>query len=241
MDTSTTLPPLDDTLLATSRYLAALTLLDDASLRGPSVLPGWSRAHVVAHVSRNADAFTRVLEQASAGLPAAMYPSAAARDADIEETVRMLDPGALVEDARRSSARFEEAARACTAGPDACFARVDGAPETTPLTDLVFRRRAEVEIHHSDLDVGYAPAGWPTDFSVTLVGQRQDEMARLPDGCPSLVLSSVDVPGLWKLGVGQGPEVSGAVGDLAWWLVGRGGGRGLTCSAGALPTLERWR
>ena len=30
------------------------------------------------------------------------------------------------------------------------------------------------------------------------------------------------------------------VGDLAWWLVGRGGSR-LTCSSGRLPTLGRWR
>jgi hypothetical protein len=56
-----------------------------------------------------------------------------------------------------------------------------------------------------------------------------------------MVLSSTDVDGLWKFGDGQGPEIEGSVGDLAWWLVGRGGGRGLTCSAGELPVLGRWR
>ena len=63
MSTSTALPEIDETLLATTRYLQALTVLDDESVRRPSLLPGWSRAHVVAHLSRNADAFTRVLGQ----------------------------------------------------------------------------------------------------------------------------------------------------------------------------------
>ncbi len=66
-------------------------------------------------------------------------------------------------------------------------------------------------------------------------------MAGRPEGCPSMVLSATDVEALWKFGVGQGPEIHGTVGDLAYWLVGRGGGRGLTCSAGALPTIGRWR
>ena len=56
-----------------------------------------------------------------------------------------------------------------------------------------------------------------------------------------MALSATDVEGLWKFGVGQGPQIHGAVGDLAWWLVGRGGGRGLTSSSGELPDLGRWR
>ena len=70
------------------------------------------------------------------------------------------------------------------------------------------------------------PDDWPADFSLAVVKQRQQELAALPQGCPSMVLSSTDVAGLWKFGEGQGPEIHGTVGDLAWWLVGRGGGGG---------------
>ena len=241
MDTSTALPELDETLLATTRYLEALTVLDDESARGPSVLPGWSRAHVVAHLSRNADAFERVLLQASGGEPASMYDAQEARDVDIEDTVRRYDLAHLVDDARRSARRLEQAWRRCDADPQTPYSRLPDAEETFPLHTIGFRRRAEVEIHHSDLDIGHAPAQWPADFSVRMIKQRQDEMAALPQGCPSMVLSSTDVEGLWKLGPGQGPEIHGAVGDLAWWLVGRGGGQGLTSSSGELPTLARWR
>ena len=68
-----------------------------------------------------------------------------------------------------------------------------------------------------------------------MVKQRQEEMAALPQGGPSMVLASTDVAGLWKFGEGQGPEIHGTAGDLAWWLVGRGGGAGLTCSPATLP------
>jgi len=239
MSTSTALPQIDETLLATTRYLQALTVLDDESVRRPSLLPGWSRAHVVAHLSRNADAFTRVLGQVAAGEPASMYASAEARDADIADTVERLDLAGLVEDALASTARLTEALWACEADPGTPYTRVPGADLSFPLHTVGPRRRAEVEIHHSDLGTGYEPSTWPSDFSSHLVKQGQDELAQA--GGPSMVLSSTDVGGLWKFGEGQGPEIHGTVGDLAWWLVGRGGGQGLNCSAGELPVLGRWR
>jgi maleylpyruvate isomerase len=241
MDTSPALPEIDETLLATTRYLQALTVLDDESAGRSSVLPGWSRGHVVAHLSRNADAFSRVLTQASAGGPASMYDSAEAREQDIATTVERHDAAGLVADAHEASRRLEQAFAACTADPEAPYTRVPGDEAGYALRTVGFRRRAEVEIHHADLDLGYTPDDWPPDFSLAMVKQRQDEMASLPQGGPSMVLSSTDVPGLWKLGVGQGPEVHGTAGRLAWWLVGRGHGEGLTCSAGDLPVIGRWR
>ena len=241
MDTSPALPQIDETLLATTRYLEALTQLDDESAGWPSVLPGWSRGHVVAHLSRNADAFTRVLTQVSAGEPASMYASNDARDRDIVATVERHDAAALVADAHESSRRLQEALASCTADPETPYTRVPGDEAGFGLHTVGFRRRAEVEIHHADLDLGYSPDDWPADFSLAVVKQRQAELAALPQGCPSMVLTSTDVPGLWKLGEGQGPEIHGTAGRLAWWLVGRGGGAGLTCSAGDLPVLGRWR
>ena len=241
MSTSLKLPLIDETLVATTRYLQALTVLDEQSVRRPSVLPGWTRAHVVAHLSRNADAFVRVLEAVAEGRSAAMYPSQDARDADIDETVASHDVAGLLDDARASAGRLEAALLACDADPETPYSRVDGGEAGFALVTVCPRRRAEVEIHHADLGTEYPPAGWPPDFSTAMIKQRQDEMAREPGGGVSMVLSSSDVDGLWKFGAGQGPEVTGAAGDLAYWLVGRGDGAGLTCSAGDLPVLGRWR
>lgn len=241
MTTAPALPQIDETLLATTRYLQALTQLDDQSVLRSSVLPGWSRAHVVAHLSRNADAFSDVLEAVASGEPAAMYPSPASRDRDIEETVERHDLAGLVEDTIGSVARLTEAFWSCRADPDTPYRRVPDDAATFPLWTLGPRRRSEVEIHHADLDLGYRPSEWPTDFSTGVVRQRQEELALLSDACPSMVLTATDTGGPWRFGVGAGTEIHGTVGDLAWWLVGRGGGQGLTCSAGTLPVLGRWR
>ncbi len=237
-DTTTPFPLLDETLHATARYLGALTVLDEAALAGPSALPGWSRAHVVAHLSRNADAFTRVLELAAAGEPASMYASAGARDHDIDETVARLDAAALLEDATASSARLAEVAAAYDGPTDATYSRLPDLAEEWSLDTVLPRRLTEILVHHSDLMLDLDPTQWPATFSCDLVGKRIDELG--PDG-PPMVLSSTDVEGLWKLGPGGGPQISGPAGALAWWLVGRGDGDGLTCSGGDLPTIPRWR
>ena len=236
--TSSPFPLLAEIVHATARYLGALTVLDDRALAAPSALPGWTRAHVVAHLSRNADAMTRVLAQAAEGEAPSMYETAEGRDRDIDTTVAELDAGGLVADAQESAATFERAAASYDGPLDVPFSRVVDGPAQGTVADVGRMRRTEVEIHHADLLLDYAAAGWPEDFSRGLIGRRQDELGL--DG-PSMVLSSTDVDGLWKLGSGSGPEVKGAAGDLAWWLVGRGGGSGLVSSTGELPTIPRWR
>jgi maleylpyruvate isomerase len=232
------LPQIDETLHATTRYLQALTVLDDDDLAAPSALPGWSRAHVVAHLSRNADAMTRVLVQAQSGEPATMYDAQDARDFDIEETVRRHDAEGLRQDAVTACARFEGAAAACDQDLlQATYTRTPDDPRPWAVATVAPRRRVEVEVHHADLLVGYLPRAWPEDFSRRLVRKRQKELA---EG-PSMVLTATDVDGLWKLGPGPGPGVAGRVGDLAWWLVGRGDGAGLVSSTGELPRIPRWR
>ena len=59
------------------RTVAALT---DSQARAPSLLPGWTRGHVVTHLARNADALRNLLTWARTGIPTPMYPSRQARD-----------------------------------------------------------------------------------------------------------------------------------------------------------------
>jgi maleylpyruvate isomerase len=239
--TSTALPLLGETVLATTRYLGALTGLDERSWREPSLLPGWTRAHVVAHLARNAEAFSRVLQQTAAGEPAWMYESQEARERDIAETVERLGPEELLHDARASSQHLEAAWRASSADPATPYTRLPGEDGSFPLSSVGPRRLAEVEIHHADLGLDYEPADWPLEFSTSLIAQRQGELA--VGGGVALVLAATDVEGRWPVGssVGDGAEVVGRAGDLAWWLVGRGDGSLLTCSPGPLPVLGRWR
>lgn len=68
----------------TAYFARRLNELTDDALGGASVRPGWSRRHLVAHVSYHARAIARLVEGARTGVPQAMYPSAAARDAEVE-------------------------------------------------------------------------------------------------------------------------------------------------------------
>ncbi|MET0910545.1 MAG: maleylpyruvate isomerase N-terminal domain-containing protein, partial [Ilumatobacteraceae bacterium] len=43
----------------------------DAEL--PSLLPGWTRGHVLTHIARNADSFVRLLEAAGRGEVVTQY------------------------------------------------------------------------------------------------------------------------------------------------------------------------
>ena len=70
--------------LAWARYahdelLAALDRLPDRDFAGPSLLPGWTRAHVAAHLAHNAEGLGRLATWAATGVETPMYPSAAAR------------------------------------------------------------------------------------------------------------------------------------------------------------------
>lgn len=231
----TDLPHFGETILATTRYLAAIEDLTDDDVRAPSLLPGWTRAHVITHISRNADALARVLHAAQAGDEATMYDSPEQRDADIENGAGH-SVAELREDASASWGRLLQAENEIhDSRLDGTFARVSGATPV-PVRKVGLMRRVEVEVHHADLGIGYTAADWPEDFARRLIARRQKELA----GGPSMVLSSTDVDGLWKLGPGQGPEIKGRLADLAWWLIGRGDGSGLESSSGELPRLERW-
>ena len=52
---------------ATQRLLGTARLMTDEDVRQPSLLPGWTRGHVLAHLARNADALRNVLIGARAG------------------------------------------------------------------------------------------------------------------------------------------------------------------------------
>lgn len=235
-DAAAPLAHLAETAAATSRYLQALTVLSEDEVRTPSLLPGWSRGHVITHVARNADGLRNLLVWARTGVETPQYPSWEQRNADIDSGAGR-PVAELVEDSRASADRFAAEVSALTGDQWDVPVRTLSSQRFFPARDVLRSRRTEVEVHHADLGIGYTAADWPADFTALLVGRVQEDRA---DG-PSLVLSATDTGGLWKLGAGQGPEITGTAADLAWWLIGRGDGGGLTSSTGPLPRLDPWR
>ena len=73
-----------DVVTSTDSVFADIDGLSDAQAREPSMLPGWSRGHVLTHLARNADAMVNLLTWARTGDETPMYPSREQRNADIE-------------------------------------------------------------------------------------------------------------------------------------------------------------
>ncbi|HXL17417.1 MAG TPA: maleylpyruvate isomerase N-terminal domain-containing protein, partial [Streptosporangiaceae bacterium] len=95
---------------ATDRLIRSASGLIEDQLRAPSLLPGWSRAHVLSHVARNADGLSNLLTWARTGVETPQYTSREDRDAQIEEGSSR--PAAeIVADLSRSSKAFISQAR----------------------------------------------------------------------------------------------------------------------------------
>ncbi len=230
------LPGVDQVVESTAALVDTVSQLTDDDVREPSLLPGWTRAHLITHIARNADALRNVLHGAEIGEVRAMYVSAEERDA-------ALDVGAgrtaaeLLEDISASAHRWDQAANEVHRGHlDAMGKRVDeGEGPTFPVRRVGMLRLIEVEVHHADLGCAYSA----TDFSATLTEHLLDRRHKeLDNAGVSLRVTPVDGQP-WSTGSG-GPEVSGSTADLLWWLLGRGDGTGVTCSEGQLPDLGRW-
>src|SRR5262249_3857831 len=55
-------------------FLAAIAGLSDDDVRAPSLLPGWTRAHVLSHVARSGEADARTVDGAVRGEVLDKYP-----------------------------------------------------------------------------------------------------------------------------------------------------------------------
>ena len=70
------LQPLSDQIdFATQRLLGTARIIDDADLQAPSLLPGWTRGHVLAHLARGADALRNLMIGVRVGEPRPAYAS----------------------------------------------------------------------------------------------------------------------------------------------------------------------
>ncbi|MFF0447805.1 maleylpyruvate isomerase family mycothiol-dependent enzyme [Streptomyces sp. NPDC004609] len=204
---------------ATERLLTAADAMDNATAAGPSRLPGWRRGHVLAHLSRNADALVNVFE----GRP--MYVSAEARDADIER-----DAGRPVDvqlaDLRDSAARLA----AVAALPGDWERPVELRNGVVDRAErLPFRRLVEIELHHVDLDIGYELEDLPRDFVLREITFLAERFAGHPGVPPTRIVASGDL-GDWSTGGAQGEPVTvgGPPASLVGWLAGRRSGADLT-------------
>jgi maleylpyruvate isomerase len=193
----------------TARLLETVRGLDD--LTADSLCPGWTRGHILSHLSRNALALLNLLTWARTGIETPMYPSPEARAADIEAGAARPLPDQLAD----LVATHHQFAAAVDDLPAAAWANEVRFPSGTvaPAARIVWSRLCEVEIHHVDLDAGYGPADWPPGFAKRLLHETT-----IPAGVsgPDYALAA------WVTGRSDGADLTVA-------------------SGGALPPVPTWK
>ncbi|KQS56940.1 hypothetical protein ASG36_18260 [Geodermatophilus sp. Leaf369] len=209
----------------------ALGRLTDEELDTPSLLPGWTRHRLLAHVARNADALVNLLTWARTGVETPMYASADARAAGIDSAAA-LSPADLRSEVLGSVVRLAAAVDALP--DDAWSAQVRTAQgRAVPATEVPWMRCREVWVHAVDLDAGVGFDEVPDELAAALV----DDVFRMwdrRDEVPDVVLFAGDRT--WGTGA---LAVSGELPAVLAWATGRSDGADLTAD-GPLPVLPAW-
>lgn len=151
----------------TKLFLEAVRGLHEASYHATTLLPGWTRKHLVAHVAANADAIGNLVRWAATGQETPMYASPQERAACIERGVSM-SGRELNEWLRRSAESLETAMDTLTAEQWATQV-VTAQGRTVHATETPWMRAREVCVHAVDLDLEIGFADLPTDFLEALI------------------------------------------------------------------------
>jgi maleylpyruvate isomerase len=217
----------DLTLLraSTSDLVAGLAAerWSDRDVAVPSLLPGWTRGHVLTHIARNADSIARTLSGALIGEIVARYPGGqAGRAADIEAGADR-HMAELLADVTESAEKLD---RVLGAVHDA-----DGwnlvTEKERPAWHWLHARLDEVEIHRVDLAGSYTADRWPPALVVrnlprlveTLDARTDDALHIVVEAEGSLAPDHVGTD--WTVGTGTPVEVRGPDWAVLAWLIGR--------------------
>jgi maleylpyruvate isomerase len=140
----------------------AISGLTEDGARGPTLLPGWTRGHLLTHIARNADSQRTMVDGALRHEVVQQYPGGdEQRSSDIDAGAgRPVD--VLRADVHTSQQSLVDA---WAEMPDDAWERLTGARAgDRPVRAGVLSRWRELSVHLVDLDVGFRPGQLPTAY-----------------------------------------------------------------------------
>jgi maleylpyruvate isomerase len=220
----------------TAYFARKLAELADDDFDAPSMVAGWDRRHVIAHVGYNARALTRLVEWAATGIETPMYASPEQRGKEIEDGAT-LKPIALRHLVAHSTVHLNVEWRDLS--ESAWQAEVRTAQgRVVPVSETPWMRSREVWIHAVDLDNGGSFRDFPPEVVDRLLLEITG-MWRQRGTEPDLTIAPTDRADQIALGNDPQPRLEGSAADLARWAAGRGS-QHLTASTGTVPEPPRW-
>jgi maleylpyruvate isomerase len=210
---------IDEGWVATGTELCegVMTSLSDVDFAEPSRLPGWTRAHVIAHIDGNARGLGNLVSWARTGIETTMYSSMEQRDADIEAgallppqelRARLLQSSAQLADGFNSLSEEDWSTQVRTAQGRMIAAR-----------EVIWLRAREVMIHAVDLGGDVTFEDLPDDFLIALTDDVVARRGTLP-GHPAIALQAPEHR--WDIsGEGAPAAVDGSLPQIAAYVTGR--------------------
>ncbi|MBU3067793.1 maleylpyruvate isomerase family mycothiol-dependent enzyme [Nocardia sp. NEAU-G5] len=216
--------PLPERLLiahrGTAYFARRLAELTDDELDGDTLLPGWTRRHLVAHVGYNAAALCRLLDWAASGVETPMYESPEQRGREIHEGATL--PAAAIRNLfTHTTARLAERWRNLPESAWRSLVRT-AQGRTVPASETSWMRAREVWIHAVDLGNGGRFADFPDIVldgvlaDVVAMWRARDRGAGVSlcvDGRPPIEIQESEP---------NSTRVSGSQAAVVRWATGRG-------------------
>ena len=234
--------PHEELILArrgTAYFARKLMELSDADFDAPSLLPGWSRRHLIAHVGYNARGVARLVEWARTGVETPMYTSDTQRWDEIVVGAT-LPARALRHLVDHAAVHLNVEWRDLTDEQwDHQVVTAQG--RTVPARETAWMRAKEVWVHAVDLADGGSYADFPAEMVDRLIQDVFRVWTRRQEPVAVTVVASDRDPDQATSSFGiDGPTVTGRAADLARWLT-RQRPRDLTVVGGGdLPAIPRW-
>ena len=205
----------------TAFFAQKLAELTDDDLGGGTLLDGWTRKHLLAHVGYNAAALCRLLDWAATGVETPMYESMEQRGQEINEGAT-LSAAALRNLFDHTVARLDEKWRHLPESAwDAEVRTAQG--RSVPASETVWMRTREVWIHAVDLANGARFTSFPNTVLESLLTDIVGTWQRKGVGGELVI----EVAGAAPVTVGsEGSDsrrvVRGPLAGVVRWAAGRG-------------------
>jgi maleylpyruvate isomerase len=227
----------------TAYYSRKLNELRDDEFDEPSLLPGWDRRHLIAHVGYNARAITHLTEWAVTGVEHPMYESQKARGLEIEYGAS-LSPLALRNLSAHAAVHLNVEWRDL---PDEAWrAEIRTAMgRVVPASATVWMRTREVWLHAVDLNNGGSFAHFPAELVDHLIADVLGNWRgrREAEDIANFVLQPDDRDEQRSIGDPDSDDavaLRGSAVALARWATGRGTAGVSAANGSAVPIAPRW-
>jgi maleylpyruvate isomerase len=190
--------------------------LSNEDVAANSLLPDWSRGHVLSHLANNARGLSNLIEWALTGVQKNMYVSVEQRAIDIENDATR--PGnEIIADFLEQSKIFASNLERLMVGPLLSEEVVLGNGSHVHPYEMTTLRERELLVHLVDLGLEYKANDWTFDFSIKTL--KSVSAGKRKESVKYRLLIAGDHT--WTMDQNGMTDIFGTPQSLAAWLIGR--------------------